>query len=220
MPVTIPDEPVISVLPPLDGVLLSPALDEVGAVTVSVLVLGPSDGPVDGPPLLVLVPAYGEVAEEPVTTEDSDARPDDSDGTLDPDSPGFVAVETVAVEVIRDVSVRVVSVSLLVIVVSIVVVLNDSVSEISDDSVLGPVDEGEPPEDVGPVRVPVGSVNEPVLAVTTPEEVEASVLVPTEEPGVVSLSDPVLGADDDSGMLDGPSVGVLPSPDEGMVVTS
>ena len=58
----------------------------------------------------------------------------------------------------------------------------------------------------------------------TPEEVVVPVPVPTEEPGVDSdeaeLSDPVLGVDDDSGMLDGPSVGVLLRPDEGMVVTS
>ena len=48
----------LSVLPPFDGslLLLLPPPPEVGAVTVSVLVLGPSDGAVDDPLPLVLLP--------------------------------------------------------------------------------------------------------------------------------------------------------------------
>ena len=48
----------LSVLPPFDGalLLLLPPPPEVGTVTVSVLVLGPSDGAVDDPLPLVLLP--------------------------------------------------------------------------------------------------------------------------------------------------------------------
>ena len=99
----------LSVLPPFDGalLLLLPPPPEVGTVTVSVLVLGPSDGAVDPLPL-VLLPVWGSVAEDPVVTlEESDTRLEDSD-KLD----GMVAVE-----VTTEVRVMVVSVSLLVMVV-------------------------------------------------------------------------------------------------------
>ena len=100
----------LSVLPPFDGalLLLLPPPPEVGTVTVSVLVLGPSDGAVDDPLPLVLLPVWGSVAEDPVVTlEESDTRLEDSD-KLD----GMVAVE-----VTTEVRVMVVSVSLLVMVV-------------------------------------------------------------------------------------------------------
>ena len=105
------------------------------------------------------------------------------------------------------------------------VVLADSdPDEAGDDSVFGPVEEAEPPEDVGPVNVSVGSVAESLVEVTIPEEPVGIVVVPTEVPGVDSdapeLSGPVLATGDDSGVLDWPSVGVLLSPDEGIVVVS
>ena len=92
--------------------------------------------------------------------------------------------------------------------------------EAGDDSVFGPVDEAEPPEDVGTVNVSVGAVAEPLLEVTIPEEPVGIVEVPGVGSDAPELPDPVLAMDDDSGVLEGPSVGVLLSPDEGIVVVS
>ena len=65
---------------------------------------------------------------------------------------------------------------------------------------------------------------QPPLELAAPEGVGLPGVVPVEVPGVGSeapeLPGPVLVMDDDSGPLEGPSVGVLPWPVEGGVVTS